>query len=132
MKQNKIKRIITIIIVLACVIIYNLPPVIVTSEGILYGKRQTGDKMQMEKLTEQIVNEPRYPKANRFDNFYFVYFGVFKKVEIRQEFIKDQPAIMKNTPFSYKIKVIDRKSSMTIFHVRYGSNVYVFRYIVMI
>lgn len=114
-------------IVLGCVIvfsilIYVLSPIMISSSGIILGKR-------VDEFNNQYTlnDTPRYNK-NKFSHLYMVSFHILTELEIKEVTTGQQPKVSKIFPFLYSVEQKENVAS-SIYEVSMGKNKYYFIYL---
>lgn len=127
--QNRRKKIITrtALVILIIILIYNIPPIIITSQGLLFGAKIENKNGEI--LKQNLLKEERFFAPNAWDHFWLISFGLFKDIKIKQLYVAEQVKSERKALFLYGIKASNKEEEITAFEIQYGNETYSFRYV---
>jgi hypothetical protein len=115
------KKIAVLLAVLVLILIYNLPPILVSSGGILIGKK-IPDKIPVsgEEILDVYTVTTVFSHENRWKHFYFINTNPFGTVYIEEPYLGDSNIEEKVCPFLYRIKSDSEKNTDMYKFIRNG------------
>jgi hypothetical protein len=122
------KRFTLLLVIIILLLIYNAPPILVLSEGIVIGKRMpdkksvTGSKIEEAYLVTSVFNSD-----NQWENYYFVNTKPFDTVTIEALYLTGTNKSEKVNPFLYRMKR-DKKHYNDTFKMLRNHKEYIFRF----
>lgn len=115
------KKIAVLLTILVLILIYNMPPILVSSGGILIGKK-IPDKVPVsgEEISDVYTVTTVFSHANRWKHFYFINTKPFDTVYIEEAYLGGSNMEEKVCPFLYRIKSGSEKNTDMYKVVRNG------------
>lgn len=115
------KKIAVLLTILVLILIYNMPPILVSSGGILIGKK-IPDKVPVsgEEISDVYTVTTVFSHANRWKHFYFINTKPFDTVYIEEAYLGGSNMEEKVCPFLYRIKSDSEKNTDMYKVVRNG------------
>lgn len=100
------KKITVLLAVLVLILIYNMPPILVSSGGISIGKRlPEKTSVSGEEILDAYTVKTVFSHANRWKHYYFINTKPFDTVYIKEPYLEDSNNIEEKVcPFLYRIK----------------------------
>lgn len=122
------KKIAVLFAVLVLILIYNMPPILVSSGGIAIGKK-IPDKAPVsgEEILDAYTVTTLFSHKNRWKHFYFINTKPFDTVYIEEPYLGDSNVEEKVSPFLYRIKSNPEKNTDTYKLIRSGKE-FLFRF----
>lgn len=115
------KKITILLTVLVLILIYNMPPILVSSGGISIGKK-IPDKVPVSgvEILEAYTATTAFSHENHWKHFYFINTKLFDTVHIKEPYLGDSNIEEKLCPFLYRIKSNPEKNTDMYKFIRNG------------
>ncbi|MGC4019542.1 MAG: hypothetical protein QM793_10210 [Muricomes sp.] len=122
------KKITVMLIILMLILIYNMPPVLVSSDGILVG-RKIPDKASAsgKEIYDVLAVASVFSHANQWGYFYFINTKPLDTVYVEELYFEDSNVGEKICPFLYRIKN-DPEKNLGIYKVTRDNKKFLFHF----
>ncbi len=122
------KKFVLLIIIIILLLIYNAPPILVTSEGIVIGKRfPDKENITGSKIEKAYQSSAVFKRDNRWKYYYFINTKPFDTINVEALYLNDTINSEEVNPFLYRMKR-DEKHFNDTFKLIRNNKEYIFRF----